>query len=64
MRFSQNDEDLHILRYFGNEVGTFLDAGANDARTRWPCADGPGYVWSLRPWPSPAFVNCMPTTRV
>ena len=33
MRFSQNDEDLHILRYFGNEVGTFLDAGANDGRT-------------------------------
>ena len=30
---SQLDEQEHILRYFGCELGTFLDIGANDGRT-------------------------------
>lgn len=31
--YSQLDEQYHILRYFGNGVGTFLDIGANDGKT-------------------------------
>lgn len=31
--YSQNNEQGHILRYFGNTKGAFLDCGANDGRT-------------------------------
>lgn len=30
---SQHREQAHILRYFGDRTGTFLDIGANDGRT-------------------------------
>lgn len=33
MPFSQNAEEQHILNYFGDFVGTFLDLGANDGET-------------------------------
>lgn len=33
MTHSQNNEEQLILRYFGTEVGTFLDLGANDGVT-------------------------------
>lgn len=33
MRYSQNDEQDHILAYFGDHKGTFLDLGANDGIT-------------------------------
>lgn len=32
-RYSQNDEQDHILKFFGRQAGTFLDAGANDGQT-------------------------------
>lgn len=31
--FSQNSEQQHILNYFGDFVGTFLDLGCNDCKT-------------------------------
>lgn len=31
--YSQNQEEQHILNYFGSKVGTFLDIGANDGIT-------------------------------
>lgn len=31
--FSQNAEERHILEYFGDYVGTFLDIGCNDCQT-------------------------------
>jgi FkbM family methyltransferase len=31
--YSQNDEQAHILRYFGDYVGTFLSLGENDGET-------------------------------
>jgi FkbM family methyltransferase len=31
--YSQNDEERHILRFFGGFVGRFLDVGAHDGRT-------------------------------
>ena len=31
--YSQNQEEKHILEYFGYHVGTFLDLGANDGET-------------------------------
>jgi len=31
--YSQNSEEQHILNYFGDYVGTFLDLGANDGET-------------------------------
>lgn len=33
MSFSQNSEEQHILEYFGDFVGTFLDIGANNGET-------------------------------
>ncbi len=33
MRYSQNNEEEIIREYFGDQVGTFLDLGANDGRT-------------------------------
>lgn len=33
MNYSQNNEQEHILNYFGDYVGTFLDLGANDGIT-------------------------------
>lgn len=32
-RYSQNDEQDHILAYFGDHIGTALDLGANDGET-------------------------------
>jgi FkbM family methyltransferase len=32
-KYSQNDEEIRILRYFDGFVGTFLDLGANDGKT-------------------------------
>lgn len=31
--YSQNGEQAHILRYFGDHIGTVLDLGANDGQT-------------------------------
>lgn len=31
--FSQNQEEKHILEYFGDYVGTFIDIGSNDCLT-------------------------------
>ena len=31
--YSQNDEDVQVLNYFGNFKGTLLDLGANDGIT-------------------------------
>lgn len=33
MKYSQSDEEQHILNYFGDYVGTFLDIGCNDCLT-------------------------------
>ena len=33
MNFSQNNEQEHILNYFGDYVGTFIDIGCNDCIT-------------------------------
>lgn len=33
MNYSQNNEQEHILNYFGDFVGTFLDVGCNDCVT-------------------------------
>jgi FkbM family methyltransferase len=33
MKFTQNDEESHILNYFGDHVGTFLSLGENDGET-------------------------------
>jgi len=33
MRYSQNNEQDHILNYFGDQIGTALDLGANDSVT-------------------------------
>lgn len=33
MAFSQSNEEEHILKYFGDHVGTFLDLGSNDGIT-------------------------------
>jgi hypothetical protein len=33
MNYSQNKEQEHILNYFGDYVGTFLDLGCNDCLT-------------------------------
>ena len=33
MRYSQNNEQDHILTYFGDHIGTALDLGANDSVT-------------------------------
>lgn len=33
MAFSQNQEEQHILKYFGEHKGTFLDIGSNDGIT-------------------------------
>lgn len=33
MKYSQNLEEQHILNYFGDYVGTFLDLGCNDCLT-------------------------------
>lgn len=33
MNYSQNNEQEHILNYFGDYVGTFLDIGCNDCLT-------------------------------
>lgn len=33
MKYSQSDEEQHILNYFGDYVGTFLDLGCNDCVT-------------------------------
>lgn len=33
MAWSQNNEEQHILEYFGDFVGTFLDIGCNDCKT-------------------------------
>lgn len=33
MNFSQNNEQEHILNYFGDFIGTFLDIGCNDCKT-------------------------------
>lgn len=33
MKYSQSDEEKHILNYFGDYVGTFLDLGCNDCLT-------------------------------
>lgn len=33
MNYSQNQEQEHILKYFGDFKGTFLDVGANDGQT-------------------------------
>lgn len=33
MAFSQSNEEEHILKYFGDRVGTFLDLGSNDGIT-------------------------------
>lgn len=33
MRYTQNDEQDHILKYFADHVGTALDFGANDGET-------------------------------
>ena len=32
-KHSQNDEELHVLNYFGARKGTFLDLGANDGKS-------------------------------
>ena len=32
-KYSQNQEDLHILEYFKDKKGTVLDIGANDGKT-------------------------------
>lgn len=31
--YSQNAEEEHILKYFGDHVGTFIDIGCNDCQT-------------------------------
>ncbi len=31
--YTQNDEEKYILEYFKNQIGTFLDIGANDGKT-------------------------------
>lgn len=31
--YSQNAEQEHILKYFGDKIGTFLDLGCNDCQT-------------------------------
>lgn len=31
--YSQNSEEEHILKYFGDEIGTFIDVGCNDCET-------------------------------
>lgn len=33
MGFSQSNEEEHILKYFGDFVGTFIDVGCNDCKT-------------------------------
>lgn len=33
MKYSQSNEEEHILNYFGDYVGTFLDLGCNDCLT-------------------------------
>lgn len=33
MNYSQNNEQEHILKYFGDYVGTFIDVGCNDCET-------------------------------
>lgn len=33
MAFSQSNEEEHILKYFGDHIGTFVDIGANDGVT-------------------------------
>ncbi len=33
MAFSQNAEEEHILKYFGDHIGTFIDIGCNDCKT-------------------------------
>jgi FkbM family methyltransferase len=33
MKFSQNEEEKHILNYFNGRGGTFLDLGCNDCKT-------------------------------
>ena len=31
--YSQRDEELHILGYFGDKVGRFIDIGAYDGKS-------------------------------
>lgn len=33
LKYTQNDEEEYILRYFGNHIGTLVDIGANDGVT-------------------------------
>ena len=32
-KYSQNNEDAEVIKYFGDKVGTFIDIGANDGIT-------------------------------
>lgn len=52
--YSQNSEETHILNYFGDYVGTFLDIGCNDCLTFSNTR-----ALALKGW-SGVFVDCSP----
>lgn len=58
MSFSQNAEEKHILDYFGDFVGSFLDIGCNDGKTF-----SNTYALALRGW-SGVLIDASPKAIV
>lgn len=73
MSYSQGPEEAHILNFFGDKVGTFLDIGANDGKTfsnthalalnGWGglCVDASPVAFASlqRTYPEPSKVQCL-----